>query len=144
MAETSPGADDVQVDILIGADYYWNFITNITRRGNTPGPVDVWSKLGWVLSGPVVTGCHDSRCAVTSNLNSTHVLQIATSTSPSEDSVLVKELSKFWELETLGVAKEEPSLYDKFTQEINFNGERYEANLPFKEEHPILPDNYTL
>ena len=35
-------------------------------------------------------------------------------------------------------------MYDKFTQEVKFNGNRYEAKLPFKEEHPLIPDNYTV
>lgn len=35
-------------------------------------------------------------------------------------------------------------MYDKFTQEAKCNGDRYEAKLPFKEEHPAIPDNYTV
>ena len=28
-------------------------------------------------------------------------------------------------------------------EEINFNGKQYEIKLPFREEHPLLPDNHT-
>ena len=33
-------------------------------------------------------------------------------------------------------------MYDKFVEEVRFDGERYEAKLPFKEHHPTIPDNY--
>ncbi|XP_028397220.1 uncharacterized protein LOC114521030 [Dendronephthya gigantea] len=58
--------------------------------------------------------------------------------------VNLNELVKFWDLETLGIQEKEPSVYDKFTQEVHFNGDRYEAKLPFKDEHPLLPDNYSI
>ena len=38
------------IDILIGADYYWDFVTGNIRRGNS-GPVAVETILGWVISG---------------------------------------------------------------------------------------------
>ena len=47
-----------QIDILIGSDYYYDFISGEVVRGET-GPVAVGSKLGWLLSGPVVCR-HDS------------------------------------------------------------------------------------
>ena len=55
-----------------------------------------------------------------------------------------EELRKFWDLESLGIANDEVSVYDKFTQSIQFKENRYEAELPFKEEHPLLPDNYSV
>ena len=42
----------MEVDLLIGSDYYWSFVTGETRRGDG-GPVAVRTKLGWVLSGMV-------------------------------------------------------------------------------------------
>lgn len=39
-------------DLLIGSDYYWNFVTGETKRGEE-GPIAVNSKLGWLLSGPL-------------------------------------------------------------------------------------------
>ena len=78
------------------------------------------------------------------NLSSTHVLRVEISTlQPESAPKLNNDLAKFWDLETLGI-KEEPSVFDKFTQEVKFNGNRYEAKLPFKEEHPLLPHNYTV
>ena len=54
---------------------------------------------------------------------------------------LDKQLSKFWDLESLGIAKDEPPVYNKFVQQITFDGRRYEVRLPWKDNHPPLPDN---
>ena len=42
----------MEANILIGSDYYWELTTSRTRRGKS-GPVAIYRKLGWVLSGPV-------------------------------------------------------------------------------------------
>ena len=42
----------VEVDVLIGADYYWHFLTGAIKRGES-GPTALQTKVGWVLSGPV-------------------------------------------------------------------------------------------
>ena len=33
-------------------------------------------------------------------------------------------------------------MYDKFVEEVRFDGERYEDKLSFKEHHPTIPDDY--
>jgi len=43
------GPFDVQ--LLIGADFYWDVVGNKVIRG--PGPTAVESKLGYLLSGPL-------------------------------------------------------------------------------------------
>ena len=43
---------DVDVDTLIGADYFWSIVTGVVRSGKE-GPVAMETKLGWVLSGIV-------------------------------------------------------------------------------------------
>ena len=48
-SSTLSGDNDVEVDILIGADYYWKFVTGTIKRGNKPGPVAVLTRLGWVV-----------------------------------------------------------------------------------------------
>ena len=53
-------------------------------------------------------------------------------------------LRRFWDLESLGIAKEEPSVYETFIHWIFFDGERYQVSLPWKDNHPTLPDNYQL
>ena len=39
------------VDILIGADHYWNIVENEVVKG--PGPTAAKSKIGYLLSGPL-------------------------------------------------------------------------------------------
>ena len=81
LAEKSYFPNEVEVDhdVLLGADYYWNFVTNIIRKGRSPGPV-AWTKLGWALSGPVITSSSDNYDRTTVNLSSTYVLRVETST----------------------------------------------------------------
>lgn len=88
MTEKSYSFNEIEVDVLLGADYYWNFVTNIRRRGDSPGPVAIWTKLGWVLSGPVITSNSNYPDHTTVNLSSTHVYV------PK----LNDELAKFWDL----------------------------------------------
>ena len=47
--------NNVEVDVLIGADYYWHFLTGAIKRGES-GPTALQTKVGWVLSGPVQGG----------------------------------------------------------------------------------------
>ena len=35
-------------------------------------------------------------------------------------------------------------MHEKFVDEIEFVDNRYEVKLPFKDGHPILPDNFPL
>jgi hypothetical protein len=46
-------AEELDIDILIGADYLWQFQTGITVRGKADEPVAVQTLLGWTLSGPL-------------------------------------------------------------------------------------------
>ena len=75
LADYSTGEQNLDVDVLIGSDYYWNLVTGHTIRGSQ-GPTAVHTKLGWVLSGPVGSG--DAEDLQRNNLVTTHVLKCAT------------------------------------------------------------------
>ena len=49
-------------------------------------------------------------------------------------------MNRFWEIDTIG--KLEENVTDQFEKEIQFNGTRYVAKLPFKTDHDLLPDNF--
>ena len=49
LADYSDSEDSI--DVLIGSDYYWDFVTSEIVRGDF-GPTAVNSKFGWLLSGP--------------------------------------------------------------------------------------------
>jgi hypothetical protein len=118
--------------------YYWKFVSGTTKRGGKLGPVAVLTRLGWVLSEHWL----NTSCSI--NLNATHVLRIdAEPAVSSTTDYLKKQLEKLWDLETLGIRDNEFTNESKLMEEINFNGEHYEVKLPFREEHPLLPDNHT-
>ncbi len=54
----SGDAPNMDVDLLIGPNYYWKLTTGETCRGES-GPVAIRTRLGWVFSGPVP--CHTLR-----------------------------------------------------------------------------------
>ena len=56
LADFNHNNSSMDIDILIGADYYWQFIENHTiRSDNGAGPVALASKLGFILSGPIMS-----------------------------------------------------------------------------------------
>jgi len=63
---------------------------------------------------------------------------------PPADTQLDPWLKKFWDLESLGIADHEPSVYEEFVKRITFRGGHYEVHLPWKEPHPPLNDHYQL
>ena len=87
--------------------------------------------------GPASVPALTESCTV--NLSATHVLKIES----ADINHVQDDLQKFWDLETLGIRDTETSVHDKFSNEIRFTGERYQVKLPFKDNHPMLSDNYT-
>ncbi len=134
-ADYSDGRSSLEVDVLIGSDYYWDLVTGSVCRSEGA----IHTKLGWVLSGP--TPAKDqAQCSM--NLTTTHVLRAET--QELESTVLDEQLRSFWELESLGIHKEEKTLYDEFVTDITFHDGRYKVSLPWKEFHDPLPNNYQL
>ena len=87
----------LEIDILVGADYLWNFQKECTIRGKPDEPVAVQTELGSVLSGPMKG---ESR---TSGAQSVQVNLLGSSTSDKVS--LDEEVKKLWELETLGIQR---------------------------------------
>ena len=112
-------------------------ITGEVIRDET-GPTAVHTTVGWILSGPT----SHLETSVNLTVASTHALKI--DIWFSSDAGLDDCLKSFLDLESLGIAREEPSVYEKFIQKIRFNGCRYEVCLPWKECHPPLLDHYEL
>ena len=114
-ADYSDGRSSLEVDVLIGSDYYWDLVTGSVYRSEG-GPTAIHTKLGWVLSGP--TPAKDqAQCSM--NLTTTHVLRAET--QELESTALDEQLRSFWELESLGINKEEKTLYDEFASDITFH-----------------------
>ncbi|XP_070576133.1 uncharacterized protein [Ptychodera flava] len=77
----------MEIDVLIGADQYWNFVGNHIVRG--AGPTAISSKFGYLLSGP--TG---KRGKLDSDINIHHV-NVETHTDD--------DIRNWWNLELIGV-----------------------------------------
>lgn len=55
---------------------------------------------------------------------------------------LTEEFKRFWDLESLGISSPERSVHNQFIDSISFEHGRYEVHLPWRDVHPVLPDNY--
>ena len=67
----------------------------------------------------------------------------------NEDADLVATLKDFWETESLGILEETTdasklSNTGLFLQSIHFRDGRYEIQLPWKENHPDIPNHLSL
>ena len=128
--------EELEIDILAGADYLWNLQKECTIRGKPDEPVAVQTELGWVLSGPTKG---ESR---TSGAQSVQVNFVGSSTSDKVS--LDEEVKKLWDLETLGIQRVDDEVYEEFKNSISFQEGRYSVKLPWKTGHPELPNNYAV
>ena len=137
LADYSQSDQDLEVDILVGSDYYGDLVMGGVSRGSSD-PTAIHTKLGWVLSGPTCSREVD-HCSM--NLVTTHVLRIDTQQNDSKS--LDETLQSFWDLESLGIREPEKTMYE-FANTIAFQDGRYMVSLPWKEFHGPLPNNYQL
>ena len=128
--------DRREIDLLIGADYYWTIVDGGIKKCGSDGLTAINTKFGWVLSGPYDVG---ENGASTTNLV-THMMKI----DVVPDDNLNKAVEKLWDLETLGIKDTEISVYDNFLDKIVFKDGRYEVCLPFREDCSFIEDNFTL
>ena len=120
LADNSFGHSELEIDLLVGADVYWTFITGRIIRGEY-GPTAVESHVGWILSGP---SCFLNLQAILVNLSQTHVLKVSEA-SLADDSIK-ETLTKFWSLESMGIhPNDENSGHESFLDNIKFDGTRY-------------------
>ena len=102
------------IDILIGADNYWNLVEGDTVRGES-GPIAVRSKLRWLLSGP--GGIPAQSNAVLSNL----VIAGEHDFYEVDNNQLVDTLKHFWETESIGIKEkiaDEESSENSFLKDV--------------------------
>ena len=129
----------LQPDVLIGLDHYWKFFTG-EMIYTSEGPVAMKTRLGWVISGPMAGPIEHP---TTTGLI-THVLKVGTASPEERNKRLERQLSKFWELESLGIVDQECSVYEQFADIVHFHQGRYEVLLPWKDASMSIPDNYRL
>ena len=124
--------DTFRIELLIGADQYWNIVEDEVIRGE--GPTAVKSKVGYLLSGPVNGERSHSNASVMKVLVSHKTEEV--------------DIEKFWKIETTGTEKLDKEMpyqqefhleYEKSS--IRYHDNRYYVKLPWKEDHPTLPLN---
>ena len=126
------------ISLLIGTDYYWNFIQDDIVRGE--GPTAQQSRLGYLLSGPLPDVLSDS--------TSSSLLQITSTMSSKEP--LLPNLEKFWSVEGIGtdtVIRSPDLIFLQSYQEsaISRTSEGiYVAKFPWKVDKPDLPSNFAI
>jgi hypothetical protein len=135
LAHPLTDSDVFEIEMLIGADAYWEIVQDRVIRGN--GQTAVQSKIGFLLSGPLPVGSH---------IPTTTSRILLVMTSPPETS----EIERFWKLESLGINPDDDGsaasgyLHNYQKDSISFLNGRYTAKLPWKEDHPPLPTNYEI
>ena len=127
------------IDLLIGSDLYWSFVTgNIVKSGESGGLFPVETKFGWILSGCVGVGGKTQ----TVNFASSATSEVRIGGKNDE---LENQLKRIWESESLGINKHEQSFYEEYLNTICRNERtRFEIRLPFKENHRLIHDNLEL
>ena len=126
--------DNTNIDLLIGADTYWEFVTGERQRDKSCSLVAQKSIFGYLVSDPLMNNSSMKQ------VNPTDVMKIVC----NQDNYLNEEIDKFCDLDTIGIKENEISVYDRFISDKKFENSRYSVSLPFKESRPILTDNYQL
>ncbi|XP_047020044.1 uncharacterized protein LOC124630274 isoform X2 [Helicoverpa zea] len=122
--------DSKSIDILIGADRFWDLLAEGKMRLPT-GPYLQNTKLGWIISGSV----YNTRNAGRIHCNLSHSLD--------------SQLRLFWELEELPKLRdtqtqEERMCEDHFIHTTTRDSEgRFHVRIPFKESPDVLGESYT-
>jgi len=123
LADFSRVGDELQIDILIGSDHYWQLVTEQVIHGQS-GSTAIDTHLGWVLPGPVCSHA-DSRGHYPD-----HSLLVHTSDASLMDNVL----KNFWV----------PKVLEHIIHYIKFDDGRYEVRLPWRSEETWPPSNCQL
>ena len=142
LADRGDGNDTMEIDILVGADYLWNFMLDHVVRGEQ-GPVATLTRFGYVLSGPVQVPSHNEHF---SNITIAHVLKTDVAiVNRNED--LRNVIHDFWLRESVNKSENDVmaiSSENPIQGKIKFNGNGYEVTLPRVQNEVVLADNYTV
>ena len=129
--------EHLEVDILIGADYYRSIFENKIIRG-FDGPIAIKSKVGYLVSGPIAVKNNDN---VDCSVLSSRVLK-AEAEFYNDKTFLKDKFSTVWNKSEDNIS--DNLVVEHFRKSIKFENNRYTVELPFKENHPLLCDNYNL
>ena len=126
----------INVDVLIGVDFYFSFMSVNCKKGETTSaPTAVESSLRWIVAGPI----ESLPCKTSKSMLSTVYIDAVTDS-----------LKQFWgrefietvDKEDAHMSLEEEECVRQFAKGMKFGGERYEVPLLRKGDAPPLKSNY--
>ena len=124
------------INILIGADFYAKFINGLTTRC---GVNLLKTSAGYVIFGPVLSNVSSA----TRDMHLQHII-VADFTVFTDE----PPIHKLWELESIGIDPTAPIPQDDIVYQNYLNSvyysDRYFVRLPWKRDHPPLPNNYKM
>ncbi|KRX26299.1 hypothetical protein T07_8519 [Trichinella nelsoni] len=117
--------------VLIGLDYYYEFVDHKIKRGKKGEPVAVHSTLGWIICGPMT----NEKREPTSFSHSVKVLYAKV------DEQLDEAIRKSWEIETIGMRDDSDKgdvdssrPVQNFESTLQFDGIRYTIERSLKND----------
>jgi len=156
LADSIPNTTETtSVDILIGADFFWNLIGN-DKVVLPSGMFMLQSKLGYIVTGR----CSGTDCSTSAphtlfvSVDIDRCISEPTAGSPemcfSTNSPVEKpSLERLWSLETIGIRdpltpNNDDETLHKFCEGIKYSEGRYHIVWPWKQQQFQLDDNYEL
>ena len=124
---SDPSHDNKPIDVLIGSDFYWHFVTGNVIRKET-GLVAIESKFGWNLSGAVKAE-RPSRSA--SEVSTTNLIIEQEVGLRQETDKQKMNLQRLWETKSIGIHDMPGEHFrtekEDFLSQIERDGERYSS-----------------
>ena len=135
--------ETMNIDILVGTDFYHTFFTDEVIRGKSNEPVALSSHFGWILSGSFKIKGKQK------NINRVHTFRLDTRTCSdyeyfNETGFEIKQAFDYLHPNDFAESSENESVYQFYKHNLNFDGKNYQVKLPFKNYTETLPDNYQL
>ncbi|XP_075743772.1 uncharacterized protein LOC142802692 [Rhipicephalus microplus] len=139
VADVAQGDGSENIDLLIGADHYWEIVTGSTKR-LTSKLMAVETAFGWTVQGQVGAKRSPGGCPSVAG-----VMRVAVSEQTNKE--ISAQLRSFWELEHIGIKEHEPARHQDAIQQhyketVKFEHGRYTVSFPWKPMVDELDDNY--
>ena len=137
----------VELEVLIGADYYGAFVHGMKSAPKSDLPFVLTTMFGNVLAGPYPT----SKKSTKSQCMLTMTGRVGTVEIPEEISTekVQKTIENFWKIEAIGIidkdevfTRDEQRAVEIFEKTTTFKNGRYEVELPFRDDAPLIANNY--
>jgi hypothetical protein len=134
--------DSLEIDILIGNDQYYNFVSTTGAITAGEGLVFVPSRLGYLTAGTMAIHKGDDGAPEST------LCMLRPEAYPESQSECT--LERFWQIEDIGAKDQmkaditDEEALRQFQDTVQFENKRYQVALPWKSKDPDLANNYGL